>query len=221
MSLREKQMTRRVSPQRKRAFLEALANIDDTEKDVQWLLRQFPGFFAPNFVDDNCMLRAIADMKERLHEPALSEIERHQESHRMIMALRNRVRVIWLMRENRAWMTTHLRRFAPQFTYHPSVSTAAMSRTFEQRPPVPDALQQAILYIESRTQLTRHCVNPDCKTPYFFAAPGKPNQKACSTNPCGVAWRKAKKQRWWEDHGTDWREKRKGKKSAKTKRSKR
>jgi len=66
----------------------------------------------------------------------------------------------------------------------------------------------------------RYCPNPACPAPYFIAK--KRRQKYCS-DACALPAQREFKRAWWDEHGEEWRAKRKrkaerGRKSSRTRR---
>ena len=111
-----------------------------------------------------------------------------------------------------------LRKFAARITAHPSIAKGVLDRSLDKWPPPEDALQQALLYLNSRLRLARRCGNPKCKhLPYFLK--DKPNQKYCSEG-CFEVIRQESKTQWWIETGYQRRDlkraaSQKGKKHAK------
>lgn len=74
----------------------------------------------------------------------------------------------------------------------------------------PGPFAQAILYLVNSNRALV-CGNPECKIQrYFFRPPDKKHQVYCSEICAEFGQRKAK-QKWWEDHGEQWRRKRRKK----------
>jgi hypothetical protein len=57
--------------------------------------------------------------------------------------------------------------------------------------------ERAMYHFQQIGDLARHCPNPECPAPYFFAT--KRSQKYCSTSCSGWAQREQKRN-WWSEH---------------------
>ena len=51
---------------------------------------------------------------------------------------------------------------------------------------------------------TAICENPECPSPYFIR--GRNSQKFCEDGPCKAYGARIRANRWWQEHGDDWRE---------------
>jgi hypothetical protein len=67
-------------------------------------------------------------------------------------------------------------------------------------------LETAFEFLLRHYNRARHCPNPDCLAPYFFAK--RHTQRYCSEK-CAQSGEKQTKRRWWAEHGTAWRKERK------------
>ena len=68
--------------------------------------------------------------------------------------------------------------------------------------PPPTPFEEALLHFVDIGDRARHCQNPECAAPYFFAA--RRSQKYCSGDCARPAQQESKK-RWWDEHGSEWR----------------
>src|SRR5262249_39779514 len=64
--------------------------------------------------------------------------------------------------------------------------------------PPPHPVEDAMQHFEDAADRMRHCANPQCPAPFFFAA--RRNQHYCSEKCAGRAQREHKR-RWWQEHG--------------------
>jgi hypothetical protein len=76
----------------------------------------------------------------------------------------------------------------------------------------PRPFEQALTYLLNSAKRMRHCKNPECPAPYFFA--DRRNQKYCS-EVCALPEQRAFKRRWWQQNGKKWRENRDRRKETK------
>jgi hypothetical protein len=76
--------------------------------------------------------------------------------------------------------------YAPWITYR-----------FSDPPARATTLEAVFYYLRRRIDDARHCGNPDCPAPYFFAT--KKGQKYC-TPECAEPSRRASKLRWWNEN---------------------
>jgi hypothetical protein len=58
--------------------------------------------------------------------------------------------------------------------------------------------EQMLAHFMKAADRARHCNNPDCLTPYFFAK--RRSQKYCS-DACALPAQREFKRRWWAEHG--------------------
>lgn len=91
-----------------------------------------------------------------------------------------------------------------------SVRTAAGSRHgsvwgFDGPLPPPSPFEEVLLHLTRSGDRARHCQNPDCPAPYFFAK--RRSQKYCSDG-CALPAQREAKRRWWAERGTEWRQQR-------------
>jgi len=68
--------------------------------------------------------------------------------------------------------------------------------------PPPTPFEEALLHFVDIGDRARHCQNPECAAPYFFAA--RRSQKYCS-GECALPAQQESKKRWWDEHGSEWR----------------
>ncbi len=66
----------------------------------------------------------------------------------------------------------------------------------------------ALMRLLKVPHLTRFCANPECRTPYFWAAHA--SQRYCS-EPCAEPTQREYKRKWWNEHGNQWRRARRAK----------
>lgn len=62
----------------------------------------------------------------------------------------------------------------------------------------PSPFEQVITFFFKSADRARHCGNPDCPAPYFFAK--RRSQKYCS-DACALPSQREFKRRWWAEHG--------------------
>ena len=65
--------------------------------------------------------------------------------------------------------------------------------------PPPTLFEQALMWFVDVGDRARHCPNPDCVAPYFFAA--RRSQKYCA-DICARPSQREFKRRWWAEHGS-------------------
>ena len=65
--------------------------------------------------------------------------------------------------------------------------------------PPPTPFELALLHFVKTADRARHCQNPDCVAPYFFAK--RRSQKYCS-EVCALPAQRAFKRQWWAEHGS-------------------
>jgi len=75
----------------------------------------------------------------------------------------------------------------------------------------PGPFEQAILHLLNSADRALVCRNPDCPAPLFFRRRTNRRQTYCSTE-CSGFGQKTAKQKWWAEHGQQWREKHQNKK---------
>lgn len=63
---------------------------------------------------------------------------------------------------------------------------------------MPSPFEQVLAHFLKAADRARHCNNPDCLTPYFFAK--RRSQKYCS-DACALPAQREFKRRWWAEHG--------------------
>ena len=71
--------------------------------------------------------------------------------------------------------------------------------------PPPTLFELALLWFADVRDRARHCQNPDCVAPYFFAK--RRTQKYCSQE-CALPAQREFKRRWWAEHGAARRQQR-------------
>jgi hypothetical protein len=71
---------------------------------------------------------------------------------------------------------------------------------------LPSPLMQVLRHLFKLADRMRHCGNPDCVAPYFFAA--RRSQKYCS-DACSLPSQREFKRQWWAEHGSQRRKARK------------
>jgi hypothetical protein len=67
---------------------------------------------------------------------------------------------------------------------------------FNEPPPI-TPLEAAMFHFQRIADTARHCPNPNCSNPYFFAT--KKGQKYCS-GPCARPAQREAKRRWWAEN---------------------
>jgi hypothetical protein len=65
--------------------------------------------------------------------------------------------------------------------------------------PPPTLFEQALMWFVDVRDRARHCPNPDCPAPYYFAK--RRSQKYCSDS-CALPAQREFKRRWWAEHGS-------------------
>jgi hypothetical protein len=88
------------------------------------------------------------------------------------------------------WGTSYEQLEAPEYVF-------GVRFRFINPPAQPTRLEAAFYYLGQHMEHARHCANPECAAPYFFAT--KKNQKYCSSE-CAEPARRASKLRWWNDN---------------------
>jgi hypothetical protein len=69
--------------------------------------------------------------------------------------------------------------------------------------PPPTPFEKALLWFVDVRDRARHCPNPDCPAPYYFAT--RRSQKYCSDR-CALPAQREFKRRWWAEHGAERRQ---------------
>jgi len=80
-------------------------------------------------------------------------------------------------------------------------------------PPALTPFEQVMYHFHRIADSARHCANPECATPYFFAK--RRGQKFCSSE-CAAPAQREHKRNWWKRNGVSWRRNRAKQKQAKT-----
>ena len=88
------------------------------------------------------------------------------------------------------WGTSHELPESPDYVY-------GVTYHFIKPPAQPTPLEATFHYLGQHMEHARHCANPECAAPYFFAT--KKNQKYCSPE-CAEPARRASKLRWWNEN---------------------
>jgi hypothetical protein len=63
---------------------------------------------------------------------------------------------------------------------------------------IPGPFEQVLVHFLKAADRARHCNNPDCVAPYFFAK--RRSQKYCS-DACALPSQREFKRQWWAEHG--------------------
>jgi hypothetical protein len=199
---------------RLRRFLTELVNLGDGEKAVA----RFCSRFNDMLPEPANLVSTISQYAVRSNLPLPSGAQTRQ----MICKswyrpLRNWIRSAWLARDERTkrWLLYPLLDTEMYVSKGraPWLSTLCFLETpidVSLGPPRP--FEQALTYLLNSAKRTRHCKNPECPAPYFFA--DRRNQKYCSED-CALPEQRAFKRRWWQQNGKKWRENRDTRKEAK------
>jgi hypothetical protein len=83
-------------------------------------------------------------------------------------------------------------------------------------PPPETGVERALDFLLKYHHRTRYCPSPGCPAPYFFA---RRHSQRYGSEDCAQAAERETKRKWWIEHGTAWRKKRK--KAAETSSSRR
>jgi hypothetical protein len=78
--------------------------------------------------------------------------------------------------EDKEWHVDELRRWLYLLT------EPLRSRKTPLPPPSPTGFQQALRYFRNHSDMAKHCGNPDCRPPYFFA--DDPRERYCDDPKC-------------------------------------
>jgi len=90
----------------------------------------------------------------------------------------------------RDWYGYELRRI-----FHHEIATV-LAPQVAQRPPMDLVFDNAARYLQENIERARHCQNPSCAAPYFFAPSRRP-RKFCDED-CARPSELASKRRWWD-----------------------
>lgn len=206
--------SRTIPAPRLRRFLTELANLGEGEEAVSRFCSRFQDVLPrPANLESTVLQHA-----RRSGLPLPSAAQREQMTWKSwYRPLRNWIRSIWATQDERTkrWLLYPLLDSEMYASEGPApiVSTLCFLEApidIQLGPPRP--FEQALTYLLNSGKRSRHCKNPDCAAPYFFA--GRRNQKYCSED-CALLQQKAYKRRWWQQNGKKWRENRERRKWAK------
>jgi hypothetical protein len=186
-----------VAPDRAEKFLVLLANLPD---EIAWAKKYVRDF------SDLSPKRALEDWSAFTPKP---EWEQRNESPywplpKELGQLRETLRRMWREPDlrTREWMAYGLRYYellGQDFRFvNPEVWGMPL--------PAPTRFEQCLLHFGKHADLAHYCANPSCVAPCFFAR--RRSQRYCS-DACAVPAQQEYKRRWWDEHGNEWRSKRK------------
>lgn len=156
---------------------------------------------------------AAMPFEEFLHEYQTTKREA------IVPYLRNIFRATWVEPDAKvrqwAWaiLRTDLARVSYPGPYLQLVDDSGQTRLPKPPPLLP--VEIAFEFLLRHHNQARHCPYAECPTPYFFAK--RHTQRYCSEK-CAQAGERETKRRWWEEHGTAWRDQRRAKAKRATKR---
>jgi hypothetical protein len=183
-----------VSAAQAKAFLEELANLSNEQRAIDRFETRYTRFLP--------WAHSVAQttrIKEIPLEVTHSETTLVSPGYNPLFALQKALRLIWKAPDQ---MTKE----RMIFRFREGDFTTTGSFFFNMLTPWPlTPFEQAVLYLLKEAKLTRHCENPGCSTPYFFAQ--RRNQKYCS-GPCSMPAQREHKRNWWRQHGDQWRKNR-------------
>lgn len=205
---------RAIPVSRLRRFLIELANLGDGDKAVS----RFCSRFRDMLPEPANLESTIAQYAVRSKLPLPSGAQTGQMIWKSwYRPLRNWIRSAWLAEDERTkrWLLYPLLDTEMYVSEGraPWVSTICfLESRIDVQLASPRPFEQALTYLMNSAKRTRHCKNPECPAPYFFA--DRRNQKYCS-EVCALPEQRAFKRRWWQQNGKKWRENRERREKAK------
>lgn len=201
-------------------FLVELVNLSDDSAAVKRFVKRFANYG----VADQRVVRAVFHLPddfpfEKVSTMPFEEFLREYQATKreaIVPYLRNIFRATWHEPDSKvrewAWaiLRTDLARVSFSSQYLQLVDQSGQIRLPKPPPLLP--LETAFEFLLRHYNRVRHCPNPDCPAPYFFAK--RHTQRYCSEK-CAQNGERATKRKWWAEHGTEWREERKPDRSTK------
>ncbi len=216
MSYSTTRPTRTIAPNsaRARQFLYSLVNLRDDPKDALYFKARFGILFLPEVPwasvrhwAFNIEVADISDDPEAVAESCpLGSPEENLLRRYWLLPLRDAIRGIWIEPDLLVKEWGVLTTLANYFTFGDRRAFVAPvqgpleSSFYPTGPPGPCG--QIFLHLLKNAHLTRRCENPECPTPYFFAA--RRSQKYCSAD-CSIPSQRESERRWWSKNGAEWR----------------
>jgi hypothetical protein len=214
--MRRQLLLAHVKPDQARLLLTELANLGETRDSLSRLQHSLKAEFNAEF---NTVLPELQLFGEGYEALKATEPEATQESgfvaqtilERLLIPLRDWLRRIWInpnMRHKELLLlglreyVRALRSDLPRRVYR--IIPVAYWGNPDQ-PEEPSALEQALIWLLKSADKTRCCPHPDCPSPYFLAK--RRNQRYCS-EVCAQRGERELKQKWWQEHGEQWRRQR-------------
>jgi hypothetical protein len=186
-----------VAPDRAEKFLVFLANLPDEIAWVKKYVRDFSDLSPKRTLEDWSAFAPKPEWKQRNESP-------YWPLPKELGQLRETLRRMWKEPDvrTRDWIAYNLRFYELVRVDFALVNPEVTGR---QLPP-PTPFEQCLLHLGKCADRARYCANPSCVAPYFFAR--RRSQRYCS-DACAVPAQQEYKRRWWDEHGNEWRSKRK------------
>lgn len=182
---------------------EPLAKAHEMPAAAGRFIQKFHHFFHEDFPTLNWWSEA----GRRISGEAKTDPDRAWKSGvKALLGLRNHLGFCWREPDLRTkeWRCLWLRQYADHFSRDPRVELGVYERLAQDHPPATlSPIDQALLFFLKNVDSARHCSNPDCLAPYFFAR--RPRQRFCSTT-CAMPAQREYKRIWWNKYGRQWRE---------------
>lgn len=177
----------KISPAEAKRFLTELANLNDDA--VARFNKRF-GHLIPDVAE-------VAFVVTPQGARGTTAEEKNQSMERWILELRNLVRRIWIEPDLRT------KRYGVFLLWKWAMSSkGVVEQDIPSWLPPPSPFEQAIQLLIDAADFAHYCGNPECFTPYFFAA--RRNQKYCA-DACAIPAQREFKRQWWAENGKEWR----------------
>ncbi len=198
------------SKERLENFLVELANLRVDYESVNRLLEKFPEFFPdPEELDS----KHLAELKSLIGKKSMKMWDKQ------LGSVPRKEFLIWVLICSRdfqsVWDSPDLWTEVWRWVWlRAMVAKIHGVESDKNDPPPMSPFEASMLYFQQNIHSALHCGNPDCAAPYFFAK--RKRQKYCSDS-CAAYGQRQAKSRWWAEHGEEWREKRRVKKTSQAK----
>lgn len=176
-----------MSTKKVRLLLQDFANLKaaDSPNMDRWLV-SYRQFLPPAFFSEAAQMEHDRDEAIKAETPldvinraeGRTDDEIHEATLMRLWDLAYKLRRAWDEPnvEDKEWYVDELRRWLYLLT-EPS-----RSRKTPLPPPSPTGFQQALRYFRNNSDMAKHCANPDCRAPYFFA--DDPRERYCDNPKC-------------------------------------
>jgi len=187
----------RMTPKKIERLLEDFANTKDDAGMERWL-RMYGPALPPSFFQEVMELEHHQDQL-LAHSPIMAGVvnregrtdsEIRQAAFMRLHGLAQQLRGAWDEQnsESKEWYIDELRRWVYVRT------EPERSGQIPAPPPTDTGFQQALRYFRQKLDLAKHCKNPACRAPYFFAE--DPRQRYCDDPHC-ARWGILRSKKLW------------------------